>query len=245
MNSICVSITPDGTVKYPLHSHTNWEIMYYLSGTGYLATEKENIPFERASIIIVPPETVHGSVSENGFVNISISGDFSHLLMFDRVVKLQDNPSCEGRILAELIFNNRYSNTDYLSTLCSAYIGCLLQNAEYENRINQSVAKIIAEITENFSKSDFNITDCLIKSGYAEDYIRAEFKKITTLTPIQFLTKTRIDHAKKLLEIYGGNITLSDTAEACGFDDPIYFSKRFKQFVGIPPDTYRKSTPKK
>ena len=40
---------------------------------------KEKIPFKPGSIIIVPPRVTHGSVSQNGFVNISIGGDFTGL----------------------------------------------------------------------------------------------------------------------------------------------------------------------
>lgn len=240
MNNIRVTITQKGIKKYPLHKHNNWEIMHYVSGTGHLATEKENIPFQKGSIIIVPPKTVHGSVSENGFVNISVSGDFNHLLMFEKTTVLKDNSSADGETLAKLIFNNRYSSGDYLSALCTAYITFVLQNAEYENNVSTAVAEIIKAITENFSALAFDVTQLLNKSGYAEDYIRSEFKKITSLTPVQFLTKLRIENAQKLFEIYGKSITVSEVAEVCGFSDTIYFSKRFKQCVGLSPDAYRK-----
>ena len=34
MNGFSVSITEPGTKKYPLHQHSTWEVMYYLSGSG-------------------------------------------------------------------------------------------------------------------------------------------------------------------------------------------------------------------
>lgn len=240
MNNIRISITPKNTKKYPLHRHNNWEIMYYLSGSGYLATNEKDIPFEKGSIIVVPPKIMHGSVSENEFVNISLEGDFNHLLMFESPVLLKDNNAAEGEQLAKLILNNRFSDNDYLSALCSAYIHYIMQNAQYKNKINRIVAQIITEINENLCNADFNISQLLKNSGYAEDYIRAEFKKITSFTPVRFLTNTRIDHARKLIEIYGNSITVSEVSQACGFSDYIYFSKRFKQFVGISPEMYKK-----
>ena len=239
MNNISVSITPKNTIKYPLHQHSEWEIMYYLSGEGYLATKNENIPFKKGSVIIVPPETTHGSVSKNGFVNISVSGAFNHLFLFEKPIMLYDNSALEGEQLAKLIFKNRSSNANYLSSLCLAYIYFLLQNSEYENNSNRIVAETIAKINECFSDCEFDVTDLLIKSGYAEDYIRAIFKKITSLTPVQFLTKQRIDHAKKLFEIYGDNISVAEVSHSCGFKDPAYFSKRFKQIVGVSPDAFK------
>jgi AraC-like DNA-binding protein len=214
--------------------------MYYFSGEGRLATEGEGIPFERGSIIIVPPGIVHGSVSEGGFVNISIGGDFNHLLMFEGPIKLQDNHRADGERLARLILENRYSDDDYLWALCTAYIRFLLQNTRCDNRIDQAVAKIISAITENFCDLDFNLAALLRQSGYAEDYIRAEFRRVTASTPVQFLTKMKIDHARRLLEIYGRSITVAEVAEACGFEDAVYFSKRFKQFTGVSPEAYKK-----
>lgn len=214
--------------------------MYYLSGDGVLATEEKDIPFKSGSIIIVPPKTVHGSISKKGFVNISISGDFEGYFMFNAPVLLEDNQYNEGKHLSSLIFNNRYADTAYLSALCTAYVCFLLQNVECKSGVRMAVSGITTELTENFSDSQLDVCDILKKSGYAEDYIRSEFKKQTGLTPVQFLTKTRIEHARQLLEIYGHSITVNEVMLACGFEDLSYFSRRFKQFIGCSPYTYKK-----
>lgn len=241
MKKINVTITQPNTVSYPMHQHDQWEIMYYLSGKGYMATQNGNIFFEKGSIIIVPPKTMHGSVSEDGFVNISISSDFSHLFMFTEPTKLQENEFGEGRLLASLIFKNRYGNEDYLSALCRAYANYLLQSVTCEAPIKQCIINIIKVIAEKYSDSNFNVTSLLNESGYAEDYIRMEFKRFTQLSPIQFLTKIRIEHAEKLLDIYGKSLSLNEIAKACGFDDVIYFSKKFKRYTGVSPSAYRKN----
>ena len=240
MNRFTVSVTPPNTRSYPIHRHGVWEIMYYLEGEGYMATERGEIPFERGSIIIVPPETPHGSVSENGFVNISVAGDFSHLLMFDAPVRLRDGASGEGETLARMILNNRYAGEGYLSALCIAYASFLLQSAACESPIERCVRDIVKEIEKGCADPSFCVTELLKESGYAEDYIRAEFKKVTRTTPIRFLTKIRVDRAKSLLDIYGKSRTLTEIAAACGFDDVIYFSKKFKELTGQSPDRYRR-----
>ncbi len=214
--------------------------MYYLKGEGCLATKTGDIAFKPGTIIIVPPKITHGSVCEDGFVNISIGGHFGHLFMFNSIIVQQDNENKDGERLAKLIFDNRSADAEYLSALYNAYAHFLLKNAAYEKRINQEISKIVEGITKNFFDPCFDVTNLLHKSGYAEDYIRAEFKKSLAVSPIDFLTKTRIEHAKKLLEIYGSNLSISEISEACGFDDPIYFSRRFKQFAGISPTEYKK-----
>lgn len=93
---------------------------------------------------------------------------------------------------------------------------------------------------KNFSDPLFDVTALLNLSGYTEDYIRAEFKKMIGLSPIGYMTKLRVEHAKKLFQIYGSSLTVAQVAEVCGFEDPIYFSRRFKQFIGVSPAEYKK-----
>lgn len=45
---------------------------------------------------------------------------------------------------------------------------------------------------------------------------------------------------KRLFQIYGDSVTVSQVAIKSGFSDPVYFSKKFKQFTGVSPEKYRK-----
>lgn len=130
-----INCTEDGIKKYPCHSHKNWEIMFYLWGEGYLYTPETDYPFKEGMAIIVPPGVEHCSISENGFKNISIGGDFNHLLFFDRLQVVFDNDEQEGKCLVDLIFKNRYGNKDYVSYLCHSYIFFLLKNIKFENKV--------------------------------------------------------------------------------------------------------------
>lgn len=238
--SLQINCTEEGIKTYPIHKHCDYEVMLYLSGNGYLRTSKKKYPFSPGTIIIVPPYVEHGSTSEDGFKNISVCGEFNHLFCFDAPVSFKDNQNQEGKKLAELIYDNRYGKEEYLLSLCTAYIQYLLQNIELENEIGSCIREIIAEISKNAFDYRFNTTETLLKSGYAEDYIRYYFKKITGKTPIGFLTEIRIKHACFLIDIYNQTLSMLQIAELCGFVDYIYFSKRFKSIVGISPSEYRK-----
>lgn len=242
MNEFSVSVTPEGVTQYPIHQHNNWEIMYYLEGEGYMATPNINLPFKKGTIIIIPPSTPHGSVSKNGFVNISVNGKFNNLLLYNKPISFSDNNNYEGETLARLILNNRYCNNDYLESLCNTYTAFLLQNQKFENQINQAIHKIVEYTSKHFNEFDFNISDLIKNSGYAEDYLRTRFKKATGFSPVQFLLNMRIEHAKKLLEIYSNSLSVSEIGEACGFDDLAYFSRCFKKFTKKSPNSYKTDT---
>lgn len=234
-----INHTQDGVVRYPMHTHKKYEIMLYLDGEGYMRTELGNIPFETGTIVIVPPNIKHGSISENGFRNISIEGDFEAYFGFDTVKSFEDNETQEGKMLAEMIYKNRYGNDTYLASLCTAYVCFLMQRFELDSAMQRSVKKITDEISQNAFDTQIDLTLILSKSGYSEDYIRSCFKKITGKTPSEFLTDIRIKNACFLIDIYKNKISLSEISERCGYLDYIYFSKRFKSVMGMSPREYR------
>ena len=237
--SYTINRTQGGVIQYPMHTHKNYEIMLYLDGKGYMRTELGNIPFEVGTIVIVPPNIKHGSTSGNGFRNISIEGDFEAYFRFDTVKSFLDNEIQEGKMLAEMIYENRYGNDTYLASLCTAYVCFLMQRFELDSAMQRSVKKITDVISQNAFDPQIDLTLILSQSGYSEDYIRSCFKKITGKTPSEFLTDIRIKHACFLIDIYKNKISLSEISERCGYLDYIYFSKRFKSVMGMSPREYR------
>ncbi|MBR2180546.1 MAG: helix-turn-helix transcriptional regulator, partial [Oscillospiraceae bacterium] len=89
--------------------------------------------------------------------------------------------------------------------------------------ISMVLQDIVTKISDNFFDSGINIGEILKKSGYAEDYIRAQFKIFTGKSPIGFLTEMRINHACYLIDIYKNSLSLTEIAEKCGYTDYVYF----------------------
>ena len=85
----------------------------------------------------------------------------------------------------------------------------------------------------------------LNSSGYAEDYIREQFKLSTGKSPVRFLTDIRIDFAEQLIELYANQISLSEVALRSGYYDYAYFSRRFRQKTGVSPQEYKRQVRKK
>ena len=57
------------------------------------------------------------------------------------------------------------------------------------------------------------------------------------MTPLQYLTRLRIQKAKELLQYLD---QIGTVAELVGYSDPLYFSRIFKSRTGVSPTEYRK-----
>lgn len=233
-----INITDDGVLKYPPHKHLYWELMVYLSGDGFLYTPEKNFPFKPGTMILVPPGTVHGSVSDNGFKNISVGGDFVNPPPCRVPISVQDNINNDGSALAKIIYGNRFSNEMFIESLCSALMCFFAENSNFEDGIYSAVSECVKKINAAAFDVELSLSEILNSRGYAEDYIRAKFKEYVGKTPTAFLTEIRIKRAEFLLEIYGKSLSLQEIMTKCGFLDYAYFSKRFKQICGVSPREY-------
>lgn len=221
------------------HKHKSYEIVVYINGSGIFHTTKQDFKVSPGKIIIVPPGTEHYTSTENtDCERIFIIGEFNRIFFLPAATMISDNLTSEGLFLAKMIYANRYSDHEYLAALINAFTHFLLQNIKVEDEVFLSIKKIIETISNNFHNSNIELHELLKKSGYAEDYIRAQFKRITGKTPTEFLTKQRIDHACYLIDSYKNVFSLADIAERCGFTDYVYFSRRFKHIVGVSPRKY-------
>ena len=224
------------------HLHVrDYEILVYTKGHGLLHLGETRIPFSPGTIVILPPGHPHISLSEEEFGRIFISGDFASLLPLTRPTVVNDTPEGDGILLARLLYRNRLRGTDYLTALLSTLLSYLRDSTEGEGVRDPAVRTITNAITEGFFDPRLDLGGLLRESGYSEDYIRARFKRATGKTPVQYLTETRISHACLLIDMYRDTLSLSEIATRCGFTDYLYFSRRFREVMGMPPQEYRRS----
>jgi AraC-like DNA-binding protein len=99
------------------------------------------------------------------------------------------------------------------------------------------------EYIENFIREHFNQDIDMIAlsklSGYSYDHFRHLFKSKLGESPLNYVIKKRVDHAKKL--ILATEMTMSAIAQDCGFSNSSQFSETFRKVAGVSPSKFKRN----
>jgi AraC family transcriptional regulator, arabinose operon regulatory protein len=131
--------------------------------------------------------------------------------------------------------------------------------------VNAAVAEILALLCENrqaepldsfggFPEDSADVREALTKMALypdrpwrvaalarlcrlSEPHFYRKFKQATGSTPIDWLRRERINHARRrLLE---SEDPIKQISEQVGYNDPFFFSRDFKRYTGVAPKNYR------
>ena len=103
---------------------------------------------------------------------------------------------------------------------------------------NEIIGKISQFTEREFSNPDLSISDIATKLNYHPKYISHLFKEKMGMGYTEYLRSVRLKYAIALLD--HGIDSVKNVALLSGFSDPFYFSKVFKDSVGISPTAYAK-----
>jgi len=103
----------------------------------------------------------------------------------------------------------------------------------------QLIQKGIQYIEEH-SMTEKPISDIAKMCCVSETCFRKLFQKYTGKSPIAYKTDIKLSKAKQLL--CGSELSVEEVSDTLGFYDKAYFSKVFRQKIGLSPSAYRKQT---
>ena len=99
---------------------------------------------------------------------------------------------------------------------------------------------VMAFIEQNIGNSDVSIGDMAAAAATSRSGLQRKLKQTMGVTPQDLMREARIKHACQLL--CKTDKTIAEVAYACGFTDPKYFSRCFKQSVGQSPTEYKNAS---
>ena len=99
------------------------------------------------------------------------------------------------------------------------------------------IQKARGYINENFGNSGVSLHTVAAEVALSPNHFSTIFSQETGETFIEYLTRIRLDQARKLLA--AGGMRTSDIAYAVGYNEPHYFSYLFKKHTGQTPRDFR------
>lgn len=96
----------------------------------------------------------------------------------------------------------------------------------------QRVAKAIERLKRDYAKA-LRVEQLARVAGMSVSSFHAHFKRITTLSPLQFQKQLRLQEARRLL--LGDAGSAAEVGFKVGYESPSQFSREYARFYGLPP----------
>ena len=109
-------------------------------------------------------------------------------------------------------------------------------DAGIRNRSEQKVQKLISDLSAKCDH-DWSLGKMAEQCGIQRTQLGKLFQKLTGGTPMEYLTRIRIERAKALLR--ETDLKIIEIALECGYGSSQYFANTFRQATGQSPSEYR------
>jgi signal transduction histidine kinase/DNA-binding response OmpR family regulator/ligand-binding sensor domain-containing protein len=95
--------------------------------------------------------------------------------------------------------------------------------------------KAIRMVYENIDNSEFDVPQFCQSMNTSKTLLYSKLKSLTGQSATEFVRNIRLKEAKKLLLNNSHQYTISEISYMVGFNDPLYFSRCFRKYFGVPP----------
>lgn len=112
-----------------------------------------------------------------------------------------------------------------------------LDTMSYPAKDKQFLQSVVDYTMLYIQETDFDLEQLAAGMKISKSTLYRKIKSMTGMPPLEFIRNIKMKHSCTLL--LSGTLTISEVAYALGFDDPKYFSKRFKEAFGVTPSEYR------
>lgn len=247
------------------HWHTDFEIIRILEGEFEITLNNKVYNAKKGDVIFINPETVHRGTPKDciyecvvfhpGFMYtltetykqfIECIADGSYLIT--EFHKSPDSTLIEyankifesfGKKSSGYKFRVIASFYNFFAEVMDSHLFSVKESDKkvlFDKNILK-IKKILQFIRENFDKQ-ITLEDMAEKAEMSVKYFGTYFKNMTGKTPFDYLNEYRVEKAaRKLLNT---DLSVTDIAYSCGFNDLSYFIKTFKKYKGTTPKQYLK-----
>ena len=231
--------TKNNTFK--LHSHSCYEIVYFLTGSGKTMIGDKSQPVREHSYCVVAPGSEHIECIEGYGEILFIGFEYD-----DSSYRLEEGVYYNGEMTKLSLFNdifNEYREQELgfeiaSKALLELFLISVLRDTAPENKRCKDLYYIKAYI-EQHADQKINFRELASISGYSDDYFRYMFKQKFGIAPQGYMIDIRLNNAKQMLN--STSLSCTEVAQRCGFSNSAQLSAMFKKKWGISPSDVKKT----
>jgi AraC-like DNA-binding protein len=142
-----------------------------------------------------------------------------------RLLRLLDHPN-DVPVMAPLIMR------EITWRLMTGSLGPVVRQLGFADSSFSQIGQAIRWIRDHPSAS-FRVEDLASKASMSVSTFHRHFRSLTTMSPLQFQKKVRLQQARLLLA--GGSVDVAGAGFAVGYDSPSQFSREYRREFGAPP----------
>ena len=225
------------------------QILLVESGSGILGYGNKKHIVKAKSAIFIPKGIPHSyTVHTSPFKVHWICFDGSHMPQLLSYFNLKDiccfETSNFNKLLATHSKLSQLTEYHYNAAIFSRYTYDLfIDFVRQKNAVSADIEKI-AQVSTIKKYLDQHFNEDISLDFLADEFKLSKYKicryfsETYGISLHEYFVKTRLQYAKFLLT--STNITITEIAAKCGFNDNVYFGKVFKKYETFTPQEYRK-----
>lgn len=243
----------DSCRYYKEHIHDTFSLGISLGGNRIYANKEKKYSLANDSLAIINPNVVHScnSTEKSAYYMMyldvdwlfslqkSIDTNLTNFKPFSKDILKHREIYKEFEKLCELMFSNAFyiqKECELINFLHNFFLLDIEQNTNTKKQ-DENITPIIKYLEENFILN-ISLKELENEFGFSGFHIIRLFKKITCLTPHQYLLNLKINKSKLLLK---SGEKIVDVALECGFNDQSHFHKTFLALVASTPKEYQEN----
>lgn len=103
---------------------------------------------------------------------------------------------------------------------------------------DERISRAIAHLHRSYSQP-VSVNEMAAHAHLSSSRFRRLFHQRTGFSPLEYLTRLRLNHASQLMAETA--LSIAEIARAVGYEDPLYFSRLFRRKMGVSPTEFRQS----
>jgi len=142
------------------------------------------------------------------------------------------------------LFNNNYleNQLEYANLLSLNFISQFVYH-DSESDLNKNsentIVNAVIDFLDNNLNKKYSLDDISLKFNYSKSSLYTKFKNKTGYSIMEFFNLKKTQKACEYLNYT--DLSIKEISFKVGFDDPLYFSRIFKNFMAKSPRNYRQS----